>query len=329
VTDTTDRPGQTASRPSAPAADRGEATPPGWPFFAPSAGDSVARALVLAGLRPGEHLVDLGCGDGQVLVAAARTGARVTGVECDPELAAEATEALREAGVPADRGRVVVADLFDPAVLGAGAAATADVLFAYLSPATLQRLWPRLRDRRGDRLVTIDFAVPDVRADAVDGDVHDDRGTAYLYRLPGHPRRPRPGQVGWGHPGSLCVQPPQVSSLTSLDLVHPGGPVALRVDAPLAAVASVAQGCDEAERGRTVVVDLRWAPQDEGVVAQGLVTVEGAGAHQVTVVFGEDDQGQWDLSDEGCATVTARLGQRHAVGPPTAGELLDLLDVER
>jgi SAM-dependent methyltransferase len=296
-------------------------TPPGWPFFAPSADDNIARALKLADLQAGEHLVDLGCGDGQVLVAAAQRGARVTGIEYDPELAAEAVANLRAAGVDESRGRVVVGDLFQPWDLG-----PVDVLFSYLSPATLQRLWPRLRDRHGARLVTVDFEVPDVVADAADDDAG--RG-AYLYRLPGQPLRPRSEGIGWPHPGSFCVQPPEVSSLTTLDLVHGGGPVTLQVDGALRAVAELALGCDEADRGHTVAIDVCWSSQEPGVVAHGVVSVAAVGDHQLTVVFSEDDQGQWDLSDDGCLTVTARLDDSHAMGPPTAAELLDLLDAER
>ncbi|MCX6091935.1 MAG: SAM-dependent methyltransferase, partial [Candidatus Bipolaricaulota bacterium] len=46
---------------------------------------TVRRILLLGGVGPQDHVVDLGCGDGRIVVAAARDfGARATGVEVDP-----------------------------------------------------------------------------------------------------------------------------------------------------------------------------------------------------------------------------------------------------
>ena len=54
---------------------------PGWPFWAPADTEAIERALDLAELGPGDRFVDLGCGDGRVLVAAARRGARLVTVD--------------------------------------------------------------------------------------------------------------------------------------------------------------------------------------------------------------------------------------------------------
>jgi len=46
---------------------------------------TVRRILFLSGVKPGERLIDLGCGDGRIVVAAAREfGADAIGVEIDP-----------------------------------------------------------------------------------------------------------------------------------------------------------------------------------------------------------------------------------------------------
>jgi hypothetical protein len=296
-------------------------TPPGWPFFAPAEGAAIDAALDLAGLRAGEHLVDLGCGDGRVLVAAARRGARVTGVECDADLAAEARRALALADVPADRGCVVEADLFDPVVFPS-LVHRADVFFSYLSPATLQRLTPALRSLPGrSRLVTVDFAVPDLLADAAEG-------PAQLYRLPGRRRRPRPRRVGWpaDGAGTLCIAAADVSSLTCLTAVHAGGPVRLRIDGDVARHAAIAAGADEAEPGRPVAVDIRWKPRPAGTLATGGVCVDGLPVHPLTVLFTDPtstDHGQWNLTDEGCASLAARLADDDLPAPTTAADLLD------
>src|SRR5687768_7579975 len=70
----------------------------------------VERMLDLAKVGPGDRLVDLGCGDGRIVVAAARRGAIAHGVDMDPERIAEAEAAARLAGV-ADRTSFALGDL--------------------------------------------------------------------------------------------------------------------------------------------------------------------------------------------------------------------------
>jgi SAM-dependent methyltransferase len=63
--------------------------------------DVVAAMLDLAEVSEGDTLYDLGSGDGRVLLAAARRGARAVGIEIDPELARQSREAARADDVPA------------------------------------------------------------------------------------------------------------------------------------------------------------------------------------------------------------------------------------
>lgn len=291
-------------------------TPPGWPFFAPSPVEHVDAALALAAVGTDDHLVDLGCGDGQVLLAAARRGARVTGVESDPELADTARRAL--AGADVRDGRVVQGDLFAPDLFDQLDPPT--VVFCYLSPATLQRLTPRLRALpEGTRLVTVDFPVPDLVPDAlVEG--------AHLYVAPLHQRRNRPSLTGWSHPGTLCVMPPSVISLTCLEVRHPGGDVDLSLSGGLPRYASAAAGLARAGRGQRVAVDLRWQAWAPGTIAHGYVSIDGLAPHLVVVVFSHDDQGQWDLSDLGCTALLSRLRTRTLPPPTSVDDLLGALN---
>jgi SAM-dependent methyltransferase len=59
----------------------------GAPYL-PTLGPQVEAALKLADLKPGDTLLELGCGDGKVLIAAAQQGIKVIGYELNPLLAA-------------------------------------------------------------------------------------------------------------------------------------------------------------------------------------------------------------------------------------------------
>jgi 16S rRNA A1518/A1519 N6-dimethyltransferase RsmA/KsgA/DIM1 with predicted DNA glycosylase/AP lyase activity len=58
----------------------------GAPYL-PTLSLQVETALKLADLKKGQHLLELGCGDGRVLIAAAKQGLQVTGYELNPLLA--------------------------------------------------------------------------------------------------------------------------------------------------------------------------------------------------------------------------------------------------
>jgi hypothetical protein len=285
-----------------------------WPFFAPSDRGAIAEALDLVGLAADEHLVDLGCGDGRVLVEAARRGAWVVGVESDPALAAAAVKALRSAGL-SDRGEVITADLFDVDPW-ASQAEHADVLFSYLSPALLQRLTPRLRRLAGARLVAVDFELPDLLPDGA-------HGAARLYQLPGRRRPARRNRQGWsGDAGTLCVMPAERSSLTCLRAIHGGGRVQLSLSGQMARCATALVGTDETEPGRPVAIDIRWGEHPAGTLAKGQVRLAGLPAHPVFVLFAADGHGQWNLSTDGCRALAFRLRRRSLPGPTTTAELL-------
>lgn len=57
------------------------------PPYLPTMNRQVETALDMLDLKPGERLLELGCGDGKVLVAGARRGLLVTGIELNPLLA--------------------------------------------------------------------------------------------------------------------------------------------------------------------------------------------------------------------------------------------------
>src|SRR5882672_9772883 len=79
-----------------------EAQREGWAHFAPLEALTTPPAAELvrrAGPRAGQRVLDVACGTGVVAVTAARSGARVTGLDLTPELLERARENARIAGV--------------------------------------------------------------------------------------------------------------------------------------------------------------------------------------------------------------------------------------
>jgi hypothetical protein len=109
----------------------------------------IGPLLAFAEVGPDDLLVDLGCGDGRiVLEAAQRTGCRARGVELDADLAEQARAAVAAAGLT-DRVEIVHGDAT------AASLADATVVVVFLPVDTVQSLVPDLLGRLapGARLV--------------------------------------------------------------------------------------------------------------------------------------------------------------------------------
>ena len=68
--------------------------------YVPTKQEVVEEMLRMAGVKPGDVVYDLGCGDGRIVVTAAQKfGARGVGVDIDPRRIAEANANAERAGV--------------------------------------------------------------------------------------------------------------------------------------------------------------------------------------------------------------------------------------
>ena len=116
----------------------------------------VDAMLGLAAVRAGDRLLDLGSGDGRVVIAAARRfGVPGLGVELDPQLVELSRSRAQAAGV-GERARFAVQDLFDTDLSGA------TVITLYLLPEVNLALRPRLlRLAPGTRIVSHDWDMAD------------------------------------------------------------------------------------------------------------------------------------------------------------------------
>ena len=121
--------------------------------YVPTPYDVVERMLRIAGVREGDYLVDLGSGDGRILVTAAKKfGARGFGVDINDKLVKQANESAKQQGL-ADRASFTVQDLFKTDIR------KATVLTMYLLPNTVNMLKDKLLAELspGTRILSHDY----------------------------------------------------------------------------------------------------------------------------------------------------------------------------
>jgi SAM-dependent methyltransferase len=107
--------------------------------------------LDMAKVTPEDYVIDLGSGDGRLVIAAAKRGARALGIEYNPDLVVVSkTNAARE-GV-ADKASFIQGDIFESDF------SEATVIMMFLSPAINLKLRPKLLSLKpGTRVVTNTF----------------------------------------------------------------------------------------------------------------------------------------------------------------------------
>ncbi len=154
--------------------------------FVPTPQDVVDRMLELAGVTANDVIYDLGCGDGRIVITAARRfGARGVGIDIDPRRIAESNANAQQAGVQ-HLVRFVEQDAMTVDV------SEATVVTLYLLSSSNLKLRPLLTSQLpvGARIVSHAFSMGDWPADEVDRfeDVRGNTRTLYLWRHDGSVR---------------------------------------------------------------------------------------------------------------------------------------------
>lgn len=131
----------------------------------PSRGSVVRRLITASGVKPGETLIDLGSGDGRIVIAAAKVGAFGIGYEINPFL----TRLSRFIGWC--RGVKVTihqADMWQADL------SQADVVTAYLVPKFMDRLQEKVlaEMKPGSRLALAVYPLREMQPSSVDGPIH-------------------------------------------------------------------------------------------------------------------------------------------------------------
>jgi SAM-dependent methyltransferase len=154
--------------------------------YVPTPQDVAERMLELAQVGKGDVVYDLGCGDGRLVITAAKKyGARGVGVDIDPERIAESEANARAAGVE----NLVSFKLQDALTVDVS---QATVVTLYLLSSSNLKLRPLLTKqlRPGSRIVSHAFSMGDWRADKFDTftDANGSTRTLYLWKADGQVR---------------------------------------------------------------------------------------------------------------------------------------------
>ncbi|HXG50236.1 MAG TPA: methyltransferase domain-containing protein [candidate division Zixibacteria bacterium] len=144
--------------------------------FVPTPQEVVDRMIELAGVGKGDVVYDLGSGDGRIVIAAAKKGARAVGFDIDPDLIKESRENIRKAGVQ-KLAEIRQQDILTVDVSGAS------VVTLYLLPDVNLKLKPKLLSqlKPGSRVVSHAFDMGDWKPDKVE---RIDGRTIYLWTIP-------------------------------------------------------------------------------------------------------------------------------------------------
>ena len=145
--------------------------------YVPTPQPVVDRMLEMAAVTKDDVVYDLGCGDGRMVVTAAKKyGARGVGVDIDPQRIKESNENAKSAGVT-DKVKFSIKDLF---TMDFG---EATVLTMYLLPDVNLKLRPKILSdmKPGSRIVSHSFDMDDWKPD---GEDEVDSSTIYFWIVP-------------------------------------------------------------------------------------------------------------------------------------------------
>lgn len=148
--------------------------------YVPTPQSVVRGMLQMAKVTKNDFVIDLGCGDGRIVVmAASEFGAKALGYDLDPARIEEATANAAEAKV-SDRAKFIKQDLFEAEIKDA------TVVALYLLPSVNEKLMPRLLGelKPGTRIVSHSFRMGDWKPDETK-DV--DGRTIYLWTIKAKP----------------------------------------------------------------------------------------------------------------------------------------------
>lgn len=124
-------------------------------IWVPTCQDLVDNMLNMAQVTPKDYVIDLGSGDGRLVITAAKRGARALGIEYNPDMVAFSKRLAAKEGF-AEKVKFVQGDIFESDF------SQATVITMFLMPEINLKLRPRILDLKpGTRIVSNSFNMGD------------------------------------------------------------------------------------------------------------------------------------------------------------------------
>jgi SAM-dependent methyltransferase len=144
-------------------------------IWVPTPNSLIDAMLGMAEVTPADYVIDLGSGDGRIVIAAAKIGAKALGIEYNPDMVELSRRNAEKEGV-SDRASFSNADIFESDF------SNASVITMYLLPNLNLKLRPTLLELKpGTRIVSHAFTMGEWEADQT---VSSEGRTAYLWIVP-------------------------------------------------------------------------------------------------------------------------------------------------
>lgn len=133
--------------------------------YVPSEQVVVEKMLEMARVKKDDVVFDLGCGDGRIVVTAAKKfGSKGVGVDIDPARIQDSLATMRKAEVSKD-----LVDIRQGDALKVKDLEKATVIMLYMLPEFMEKLEPQIKKRLkpGTRIVAHDYPFPNIEPDQV------------------------------------------------------------------------------------------------------------------------------------------------------------------
>jgi cyclopropane fatty-acyl-phospholipid synthase-like methyltransferase len=144
----------------------------GAPYF-PSSKNIVSEMVRLANVQAGQHMIDIGSGDGRILIAFTKAGAITEGYEINPLLVWWSRRKIKEAGL-SDRCVVHTKNLWKADL------SHADIVTVFGIKGIMKRLEKKCRNElpKGTKVISHIFTFPTWKPDHA-----DEQKGLYLYTV--------------------------------------------------------------------------------------------------------------------------------------------------
>jgi ubiquinone/menaquinone biosynthesis C-methylase UbiE len=132
-------------------------------LYVPTEQVVVQKMLEMAKIKKDDIVYDLGCGDGRIVVTAAKKfGCKGVGIDYDPERVKDSLETMKKAGVTKE-----LVDIREGDALQVKDLEKATVIMLYMLPEFMEKLEPQMKKRLkpGTRIVAHDYPFPNMDPD--------------------------------------------------------------------------------------------------------------------------------------------------------------------